>query len=456
MVSFFALRTLNESSTGEIRRHMILFLAQSVEDGPTYGEAIQNLRQRRGRRFAATNLWVLSERGEVLASNDEAEPPIAWQNLKKPVEAHDFTFHYRAFQLIPDLVLVKLENYKANTYLLIELRRQGSFYGTAWINAAFLLFVFGVGVLIALVLIWGYLRKKSKEARLVLARLEKGELGARFEIGRLDDIGSLMLDFNRMAAEIERLVHRVQDTEQARKHLLEELSHDLRTPLTSLRTSVETLSEHFEEMPAPERKELIAVARTELGYFLHLIDDLFFIADIGEPRYKKSTREIDLPELLREEIRSREAREKRVGEVAASGRTPLRWEFACDEGARGPILGDPLLIQRLFKNALDNAAKHAGSSVRVVVSALVDSLVVKVEDDGVGISDEAIGGFAQRRRHRQEGDGVSLGLGSVIMRTILELHGGRLVIRRLEGLEKNRQGTQLTLFLPKEAEAAGD
>src|SRR6185437_14301757 len=124
-----------------------------------------------------------------------------------------------------------------------------------WLQLALLVFLFGVSILIAMVITYFYLRKKSGEARVVLAKLEKGDLRARFEIKRLDEIGSLMVDFNRMASEIERLVHRIQETETARKILLEELSHDLRTPLTSLNTSVDTLNDHWEEMPREEQQE---------------------------------------------------------------------------------------------------------------------------------------------------------------------------------------------------------
>jgi signal transduction histidine kinase len=147
--------------------------------------------------------------------------------------------------------------------------------------------------------------------------------------------------------------------------------------------------------------------------------------------------------MIQDELKTREA----------TGKRPLRWNFIRDNGEDdgAPILGDPVLIRRLFKNAFDNAAKHADSSIRVGISSLVDSGSVKIENDGLGISDQAIADFGVRRKQRilpddvpGEAPDVSLGLGSVIMKTILELHGGKFVIRRMEGT-----GTQLTLFLPR-------
>lgn len=448
LASFYALRELNESSTGDVRRNMILFFAQAVESGGPYQEAVQTLRSRSGRRYSGTNLWVYSGQGDLLANSGEITPPVAWSDLKKPAEIHDFAFHYHFLRLIPDLALVKLDT-KEDTYLLIEFRRPGSFRGAAWVQIAFVFFIVAVSVLIAVALTYVYLRKKSDEARKVLSRLEKGDLKARFEIKRLDEIGSLMGDFNRMASEIERLVHRVQETEMARKNLLEELSHDLRTPLTSLNTSVDTLCEHWDDMPRQEQREFVSVIQTELGYFLHLIEDLFFIASIGEPRYKKTTRKVDLLELLANEVKGRE---KTAGSRQGP---PLSWSVICDEPLKPEafVLGDPLLIQRLFRNALDNAAKHAATYVKVRIMPLEQSVGILIEDDGSGITDEAVARFGQWRKNRfqvsESGQGVSLGLGSVIMRTILELHGGTFTIRRKDQGGAAGAGTQLSLLLPK-------
>ena len=222
IASFFALRELNESSIGEIRRNAILFIAQTVESGPNYKEAIQSLHSRTERRFSGATFWIFSKQGEVLDSSREIRPPAEWSSLRKPLEKHDIVFQYGFLRLIPDLALVKLEKAEDN-YLLIEFKRPGSMGRAIWMEIALFFFIGAVSVLVAVGMAYSYLRTKSKEAREILARLEKGDLKARFEIKRVDEIGSLMVDFNRMASEIERLVHRVQETEMARKDLLEEL-----------------------------------------------------------------------------------------------------------------------------------------------------------------------------------------------------------------------------------------
>jgi signal transduction histidine kinase len=431
IASFFALRALNESSSADWRRHTALFMAQTVESGP-FDESVRDRRFRAGRRAQGADIWVVGPDGTVLATNAGRPLPVAWAELSKPAAVHELTVHYRPFRLFPDLVLVRLES-QGEAYLLIESRRTPG-GGAVWVEAAFFLFVVGIAVLIALVMTYAYLRRKSREARVVLARLEKGDLAARFELRGVDEVGELMLDFNRMASEIERLVLRLRETEATRRNLLEELSHDLRTPLTSLRTSIETMVEHSDEMPAEQRKEFLDVCRAELSYFVHLIDDLFFIADLGEPRYKKAVRAIDVSTQIEEELRSRRM---------SAGK--LRWTGS--SGRSAPVLGDPLLVLRLIKNAFDNAAKHARSEISVGIQPRDGAVEVTIDDDGPGISDEAIASFGNRRLNREASEGTgpasSLGLGSVIMKTILELHGGRLKIERLPS-----GGTRLTLTLP--------
>ena len=72
-----------------------------------------------------------------------------------------------------------------------------------------------------------------------------------------------MLDFNRMASEIEFLVQRVQKKESTRRELLQELSHDLRTPLTSISTSIETLQLHNKNISESDRAALLAMVGNE-------------------------------------------------------------------------------------------------------------------------------------------------------------------------------------------------
>jgi signal transduction histidine kinase len=292
-------------------------------------------------------------------------------------------------------------------------------------------------VFLGLTIITLYLRLRSRQAREVIARLEAGDLRARFVPERLDALGELMLDFNRMADEIERLVGRLQQAEEARRSLLQELGHDLRTPLTSLRTSIETVSVHGHAMPEADREAFIGIINSELAYFVRLIDDLFFIADIAEPHYRKNSEQLALAGILRSEMAAFQTREG--------------LSVTLDAKDDGPVSGDRMLLARVFRNALDNAARHARGRVAVTVATEGPMVRVVVEDDGPGMSKEAIATFGQRRHQRLQAGAahpsMSLGLGSVIIKTIVELHGGRWSIESAAAGDPV-QGTRLTLCLP--------
>lgn len=301
-------------------------------------------------------------------------------------------------------------------------------------------------ILLGLLLLTLYLRGRSSEASKVIRDMQAGNLAARFSTDKLDAIGGLMLHFNAMANEIQRLVGRLQTIERTRRELLQELGHDLRTSLTSLRTTINTLTVHGSAMDEAERKELFTVVSSELEYFTKLIDDLFFIASIDEPSYHAQAGEFDLLALLRTETSHAQTSQTATGKQ-------LRFELddSATSGFNGHISGDAYLIARLFRNVYDNAARHASTCVRTRILPHGDALEIVIDDDGQGLSREALHRFGLRRDQRILASGshaaVSLGLGSVIIKTIIELHGGSLKITNGDA-DSDFPGMRLHLYFP--------
>ena len=228
-----------------------------------------------------------------------------------------------------------------------------------------------------------------------------------------------------MASEIERLVKRLKDTEISRSNLLQELGHDLRTPLTSLNTAFETMREHSDVLSFEERNELFSMIATDIRYFKDLLEKLTLIATIDGPHYKSSTEKIHLSTLLENEIQSRKV---------ATGES-LEWKLIVGENSSPVILGDSHLITRLFRNAFDNAARYAREMITIKINDLKDQVEILIQDDGPGLTYETLETFGKRRerRHRKEKgpENFSLGLGSIIMKTIAQVHGGQLEILNL-------------------------
>lgn len=438
-------RELAGDVSNDVQRSMYLFIARIVEEGP-YPESVRRIDRFRAESTALSmQLWVISDAGATLASSTDAAPPPWLRQIGKPRRIHEVLTQGRFFSTASAMAVVRLDAAEP-TYLVI--RNAGTPRPRIFLTLGLFFVATVVGaVFLGLLLVMLYLRGRSREARQVIARMEAGDLTARFHADRLDATGRLMLDFNRMADEIERLVQRLQQTERARRELLQELGHDLRTPLTSLRTAVETLAAHGDVMPATERHAFMEVVTGEFGYFRKLIDDLFFIAEIDEPRYRHAAERIDLAAVIGAEMQGMEN-----GRCGAAHQIRCGWRDLPPTPGRHLVAGDPHLITRLFRNLFDNTARHARSAVQVGIASNDGFVEVRIEDDGAGMTPAAMAAFGQRRSRRilagNADFAASLGLGSVIVRTIVELHGGRLALE-----SSPEAGTCITVSLPEEARA---
>lgn len=384
--------------------------------------------------------WLVDAKGEIVYGNSSNPLPTEWENLPKPEKPYAVEGKQDFFRVTPGNYVVKL-GHTVPLYLVINERGRPFLGPMATTQAAMTFSMVAAALLFSLSLTFFYLRRKSIEARVVLSRLEQGDLKARFEIARIDEFGELMLDFNRMADEIEKLVGRIHSTETARKNLLQELGHDLRTPLTSLMTTFDTLKTHFTRMSDADRIDCIDMISAEIKYFHELLEKLMTIATLDEPHYKKTTETIDINEMLFQEIKNRR------------GNSALQWTYApAIKGPHALIIGDPHLILRMFKNALDNGQRYAKQTMNVALREKKGAYVIAIEDDGPGLTEEGLRLFGKRREHRlnreTKGLDFSLGLGSVIMKTIADLHEGQVEIANIESGGEVR-GARLSIVLPR-------
>jgi signal transduction histidine kinase len=394
-----------------------LNLLKVTEFGPDLGEPHKDKRPK-------PSLWLVSQEGIILSKNTNLPLPIEWKELRVPKKIHGIEMNEVRFGIEPKTFAVKLDTTPV-TFLIAHNERtlfQGPYLliqGTHTFTTA------ALAVFLALSISFYYLRRKSTEARKVLGKLESGDLKARFEIKRFDEFGNLILDFNRMADEIERLVMRLRKTEISRSNLLQELGHDLRTPLTSLSTAFETLKEHNDLLTKEDKAEMFSMIGSDIRYFKDLLDKLTLIATIDGPHYKSSTEKINLFSLLQSEVQSRQI----------STGPSLNWSFVQDDIYEPLILGDSHLITRLFRNAFDNASRYAVNTVTVKINDMKDKVEILVMDDGPGLSEDSLLSFGKRRERRQRKDenDFSLGLGSVIMKTIAQVHGGQVEMMNLLG-----------------------
>jgi signal transduction histidine kinase len=237
----------------------------------------------------------------------------------------------------------------------------------------------------------------------------------------------------RLARQVEAMVGRLARTEAARNDLVAAVSHDLRTPITSLRLLVEALDDGI--VDEGDRRAYLAKLRTHVGALAALIDDLFELSRLQAGDLRWSMERVRLPELVQETVEA-----MRRDDVA---------RLVVDvPGDLEPARAAPEQIQRVLFNLIQNAIRHtpADGSVTVRAAIAAEGVQVEVADTGSGVADSdrehIFEAFFQGGGEGAARTNGSAGLGLAISRAIVEAHGGRI------WLEPSVGGTSVRFTLP--------
>jgi signal transduction histidine kinase len=278
------------------------------------------------------------------------------------------------------------------------------------------------------VLTWvlvGRTLRPVERIRAEVAEIGGSDLHRRVPVPAADD------EVGRLATTMNDMLARVEDSQRRQRRFVADASHELRGPLTRMRTELEVDLEHpgTADAEATHRSVLEEVVGLQ-----QLVDDLLLLArSDGGVVDAADAGTVDLADVARAAIGKASGRQGVVVELVAVA-------------VGAPALGRPADLQRAIGNLLDNAVRHAASTVRVNVSSNADSVSVAVEDDGEGIpaaeSDRVFERFARVDAARAAGDGGA-GLGLSIARDIVERHGGRLVVDAAYGA-----GARFVITLP--------
>jgi signal transduction histidine kinase len=277
---------------------------------------------------------------------------------------------------------------------------------------------------------WVLSRRVLGEVQAVGASLTAVGEGRRdvvLDVGGQDEVA-------RLASQVEAMVDRLARTEAARNDLVAAVSHDLRTPITSLRLLVEALDDEG-IVDESDRKAYLSRLRTHVGALSALIDDLFELSRLQAGELRWSMEQVALGELVAETVEA----------MRVDGAARLVVDVPPD---LVPARGAPEQIQRVLFNLIQNAIRHTPADGSVTVRALRagEGVQVEVADTGSGIADDdrerVFEAFFQGTAARSNG---SSGLGLAISRAIVEAHGGRIWLEPCPG------GTSVRFVLPAAA-----
>jgi two-component system, OmpR family, sensor histidine kinase MtrB len=257
------------------------------------------------------------------------------------------------------------------------------------------------------------LRPLHDTAQAALA-IAGGKLGTRLESPDFADLAVLASAFNRM-------VDQLQDRIEREAQFSSDVNHELRSPLTTLATSLSVLEARRDDLP-PRSQQALDLLGAEVRRFRRLVDDLLEISRFEAAPTDIAREEVTVGELVTQAVR------------ATGTRVPIEFSPGSTELH---VMVDKRRFERVFANLFENADRYAGGATRVEV-APVDSVVrFVVEDEGPGIApderDRIFERFSRGSTGRRRGLGDGTGLGLAIVAQHVRQHGGRVWVEGRPG-----------------------
>jgi signal transduction histidine kinase len=235
-----------------------------------------------------------------------------------------------------------------------------------------------------------------------------------------DEIGQLAAAFTRMAERIAAQMRHIKTQDEQRRDMVANVSHDLRTPLTSLQGYLETILRKADQLSEEDTQRYLQVAVRQSQRVAQLAEELFELARLECEEVSPALERFSLAELAQDVVQKFElaATAKHVRITALPSPT-IPW-----------VLGDIGMIERVFSNLIENALRHTpeGGEIRIELSiGQPGEVVVKVADTGSGIAEEHLPGLFERQSPLRQAPAKGRGgLGLLISKRILQLHGSTI------------------------------
>ena len=226
------------------------------------------------------------------------------------------------------------------------------------------------------------------------------------------------------------------ETQKLRAALLSSISHDLRTPLSSIIGSATSLQEFGDRLDPRARQELLKNVMQEAERLNRFIQNLLDMTRLGHGNLKPQRDWIEFRDLVGRAL-------KRVEKELDARKVEIKADPGFDT-----LYADPVLMEQVFVNILDNAAKYApaGSCIRISFSAKDENIFIAIADEGSGIPQQdrerVFDMFFRVRATDTKAAGTGLGL--AICRGLVEAHGGTI---HVEGGLDGR-GTAIVMIFP--------
>ena len=269
--------------------------------------------------------------------------------------------------------------------------------------------------------------------------ISKGDLDYRIEYFAQDEFKPVCEAFNDMGAQLKSSAEEIKKNEQNKKELFASISHDLRSPLTSIKAFAEGLIDGIANTPEAQQ-EYLQVIKQKAEDVNNMVSQLFLYSKMDMGNYPTNPEKIDIGKEINDFVSASEEEFKVKGLSIKINDLP-NGTF---------IYADPLQLRSIFANVLDNSAKYKpNDTIESTIYCMTadESINIIIEDNGVGVSDEALPKLFEAfyrvdssRTKPNQGSGLGLAIAS----KALERMGGNI---RAENMSKG--GLRVIIGIPK-------
>ena len=294
-----------------------------------------------------------------------------------------------------------------------------------------------VSAFVGLFFIW-FITKKLNVIVMGIREFQSGNFNARIPVKSRDELDHIGLVFNEMAGNISKNINELKETDEFRKELIGNISHDLRTPVASIQGYAETLILKQGYIAPEEQVKYLEIIYSSCERLKKLVGDLFDLSKLQTNQVKLNPEPFAVAELISDIANKYRIISQKKG-ISINAFLPNE----------NPIVeADILLIDRVLQNLIDNAIKFCkeGDYINIIIRNNQNGQVeISVTDSGEGIKSDELP-YIFERYYKGKNYSESTGLGLSIVKKIIDLHHSAIHVTSQPG-----NGTTFTFHLPLSA-----
>lgn len=276
-------------------------------------------------------------------------------------------------------------------------------------------------------IIFGFLTRRLRKMATTVTDFEQGNHEIRIDVDSEDELGQLAHSFNSMADTLVAHIEKLRQNDRMRRNLIANISHDLRSPLASIRGYIETIQIKDKSLHNKKREEYIDIILKNTTVLSKLVENLFELSKLEARKVETQIESFSIAELC-QDVMLKFKPEADKEEVSLHTNIKRSISF---------VQADIRLMERALSNLLRNAIHYTEQKGKIVLSAteLNAKVRISVADNGCGIPEDDLpyifDRFYRGKNHESRSKGSS-GLGLAIAQKILELHDSAIHVESEE------------------------